>query len=161
MVSLKGKSNSLTIHLLDFGNNKQMTTWMPNSREYATCTYVDGSLVLFGGLNSEKMNDITIFDLRSWKWSSINFEIEDYVPETRYGHTAINYNSQIIIYGGYRRYITSFKVRDTYGDIVIFDTDSLKWDRPLCSGISTFRRHHTACIIGRHMIVHGGLDENS
>ena len=146
---------------IGFWKFKQMTSWMPNSREYATWTYIDGSLVLFGGLNNEKMNDITIFDLRSWKWQTVNFEVEDYVPETRYGHSAVSYNSKVIIYGGYRRYVTSFKVRDTYGDVAFFDTDTMKWDKPLWCGMMTFRRHHVATVIGRHMIVHGGLNENS
>lgn len=100
------------------------------SREYATCTYVDGSLVLFGGLNNEKMNDIAIFDFRYKKWTKLAFPKDQYVPETRYGHTAVRYNSKIIIYGGYRRYIESFKIRDAFGDVAIFCTDSMKWSAP-------------------------------
>lgn len=95
------------------------------------------------------------------KWTDIKFEKGQFVPETRYGHTAVNYNSKIYIYGGYRRYVESFKIRESYGDIAVFDTDSLKWSKPSWKGISSYRRHHTASIIGFHMVIHGGRDEKS
>ena len=103
---------------------------------------MDGSLVLFGGLSDYKMNDTVIFDFRNKKWTSVKFETGQYVPENRYGHTAVCYNSHVYIYGGYRRYIESFKTRDAFGDVAIFDTDNLAWYQPLCEGIGTYRRHH-------------------
>ena len=44
---------------------KKLKSIRIKSREYATWTYVDGCLVLFGGLNYEKMNEVSIFDFRT------------------------------------------------------------------------------------------------
>lgn len=85
----------------------------------------------------------------------------EYIPKPRYGHSAVSYKSFVIIYGGYRKFLSSIKVRDTYGDISYFNTDTMKWDKPICNGTTTFRRHHTAAILGNLMVIHGGLDEKS
>ena len=112
-----------------FWKQMQIESWSPNAREYSTWTFVDGSLVQFGGLNSKILNDTNILDFRTYKWTSINLEEEEYIPEPRYGHSAVAYGSYVIIYGGYRRFLSALKTRDTYGDISIFDTDTMKWDK--------------------------------
>ena len=103
---------------------------------------VDGSLVLFGGQNSQMLNDVNIFDLRTWKWTKVQTQSGVYAPEPRYGHSAVQYGANVIVYGGYRHFVKSFKVRDTYGDVAVFSTDTLSWDKPVTGGLFTFRRHH-------------------
>ena len=76
---------------------KKMNSIGLKAREYSSCTYVDGSLVVFAGLSYAKMNEISIFDFKTWKWESIKFEKEEFVPETRFGHSAVSYNSKIFI----------------------------------------------------------------
>ncbi|CAI2360431.1 unnamed protein product [Moneuplotes crassus] len=144
-----------------FWKQNTIDSWAPQSREYSTCTFVDGSLVQFGGLSTKMMNDVNIFDLRTFKWTHISFEKEEYVPEPRYGHSAICYGSLVVIYGGYRRFLKSLKLRDTHGDISYFCTDTLKWDKPICKGKTIFRRHHTAALMGHLMVVQGGINEKA
>ena len=144
-----------------FWKQAQLDSWSPKSREYSTCTFVDGSLVQFGGLNAKMLNDVNILDFRTWKWMPVKFDLKEYVPEPRYGHIAVSYKTYVVIHGGYRRFLASLKARDAYGDVAYFNTDTLKWDKPVCQGITTFRRHHTAAVVGKTMIIHGGLDEKS
>ena len=45
-------------HMIAFW--KKMNSIGLKAREYSSCTYVDGSLVVFGGLSYAKMNEISI-----------------------------------------------------------------------------------------------------
>jgi N-acetylneuraminic acid mutarotase len=120
--------------MIGFFRNVNIDSWAPKSREYSTCTFIDGSLVMFGGLNGTMMNDVNIFDLRAWKWTEVKYTQatkSNSVPEPRYGHSAVAYGSYVVVYGGYRRFISSFKVRDTYGDVSLFNTDTMKWEKPI------------------------------
>ena len=142
-------------------HKRQNFKWAPKSREHATCNYVDGCLILFGGLNSKMLNEVCIFNLQEQKWYKVKFEINQQQPEPRYGHSGVIYKSNLYIYGGYRRYNNSFKVRDTYGDMFVFSTKTLKWDKLNWNGLMTFRRHHIAEVVGGHMVIHGGIDHKS
>jgi len=136
-------------------------TWKPGSREQSTCVIIDGCLVLFGGLNGAMLNDVNVHNLQKHKWFKIKFQRNEQQPEPRYGHSAVAYKSKMYIFGGFRRYVESFKVRETYGDVYEFSTKTLKWDKINCSGILPFRRHHIAETIGKHMLIHGGIDQKS
>lgn len=144
-----------------YWHQKNKGTWVPQSREQAACVYVDGCIVLFGGLNGVMLNDINVLNLQKQKWYKVTFQRNEQQPEPRYGHSAVVYKSNIYIYGGYRRYVESFKVRETYGDVYEFNTDILKWDKLNCSGSLSFRRDHIAEVVGYHMLVHGGINHKS
>jgi hypothetical protein len=115
--------------MMGFFKNTPIESWAPKSREYSSCTFIDDKLVIFGGLNGDMMNDVNIFSLRRWKWTKVIYEINEYVPEPRYGHSAVQYENYVIVYGGYRRFVTGFKVRDTFGDVCLFNTKTLKWEK--------------------------------
>ena len=146
---------------LYYWHEKNVPTWSPNSREQAACVFTEGCIVLIGGLNGVMLQDINVFNIQKNRWFSVKFTRRDQQPEPRYGHTAVSYRSDIYLYGGYRRYVESFKERDTYGDVYQFWTDSLKWDKLNCNGEFTFRRNHIAMVIGKYMIVHGGINQKS
>ena len=116
---------------------------------------------MFGGLNGIMLNDTCIFNIQKWKWYYIKFERNEQQPEPRFGHSSVVYKSSVYVYGGYRRYNKSFKIRETYGDVYEFSTESLKWDKIRWSGQATFRRHHVAETIGKYMLIHGGIDHKS
>ena len=107
------------------------------------------------------LNDTWIFNIQKWKWYVLKFQRNEQQPEPRYGHSAIVHKTSVYIYGGYRRYNKSFKVRETYGDVYEFSTETLKWDKIRCSGQATFRRHHVAELIGKYMLIHGGINPKS
>jgi Rab9 effector protein with kelch motifs len=160
------ESDGLFTHLMQgppmyYWHRRDIDSWVPQSREQATCVLVEGWLVVFGGLNSVMLNDINIHNFQKRKWFRIPFKRDEQQPDARYGHSAVVFKSKIYIYGGYRRYIESFKVRETYGDVFEFSPKTLKWDKLNCNGILSFRRNHIAETIGKHMLVHGGIDHKS
>mgnify|MGYP002386127622 CR=1 FL=1 len=61
---------------------------------------IGDKLYLFGGLSQtqEYLNDLHILDLSSMNWSQPKISGKPPVP--RESHTAIVYNSKIVIYGG-------------------------------------------------------------
>lgn len=142
-------------------NSPNYYRWAPKSREHATWNYIDNCLIMFGGLNSKMLNDVWILNLEEFKWYEVKFDTTEQQPEPRYGHSAVIYKSKLYIYGGYRKYNKSFKIRDTFGDVYSFSTTTLKWDKLNWNGFLTFRRHHIAQVIGHHMLVHGGIDHQS
>jgi len=52
------------------------------------------------------------------------------VPNERHSHTAnaIPGTSKILIFGGFKRYNDNFKMRECYGDVLLYDTITNGWD---------------------------------
>ena len=42
---------------------------------------------------------------------------------------AIPGTTKFLVFGGFKRYNESFKSRESYGDVLIYDTDQLVWDQ--------------------------------
>lgn len=63
---------------------------------------VSGNLMyVFGGKsnNGLKLNDLWAFNLQSHSWSQIT-PVDDELPETRSGHSAVVYDKIMVIFGG-------------------------------------------------------------
>lgn len=87
---------------------------------------------MFGGMSDQAMADVNTLNPVSWSWQEIKFSkgIWDVVPNEWYCHstTAIPGTSKILVFGGFKRYNESFKMRECYGDVLIFDTLTCSWD---------------------------------
>lgn len=129
----------------------------PNARNQFSITLIDNSLYLFGGINSERLSDMWICNLKDFKWKSISLD-EDDSPVPRAGHSAIAFKKDIYIYGGStpREY---FKPRE---EILIFSPSMNKFysEKPNNKNDIYWRRNHVAVRVGTSMFVHGGIDEN-
>lgn len=56
-------------------------------------------LYIFGGTNCDKkFDDLWSFDLKNLKWTHLNPTGTN--PDSRYGHSIINYKGKLIIFGG-------------------------------------------------------------
>jgi N-acetylneuraminic acid mutarotase len=73
------------------------------------------TMYVFGGKsdNSHKLNDLWAFDMQSHSWSQVN-PVDDEMPETRSGHSAIIYHKIMIIFGGI------FEVTRELNDVLAF-----------------------------------------
>ena len=93
--------------------------------------------------------------LDKFKW---NIVIPNEEPLARYGHTAVLFRKEIYIYGGV--------ADNTYigrEDIVIYDTEKKKYkleEKTVNKLHFKWRRNHTADVIGNHMVVYGGIDDD-
>ncbi|KAF9431789.1 hypothetical protein BGZ76_011698 [Entomortierella beljakovae] len=97
-------------------------------------TRVDQKLYLFGG-GGHVTNDLHVLDLTTLAWDCVL--AKDGVPPTkRYGHTAVLWNQNIIIFG-------------------------VTWSRPDIRGEVPARYLHSATVYNNKMYVYGGFAKNS
>lgn len=71
---------------------------------------------------------------------------------------AIPGTSKFLVFGGFKRYNESFKSWESYGDVLIFDVDTLVWDQVNTHGLFHQWRGHVSTFIGKHVLVHGGFN---
>jgi Galactose oxidase, central domain len=71
----------------------------------------------------------------------------------------IPYDKKLVVFGGAGGYLTAIKMRMSYNDVHIFDTDTETWlKEPEIEGAPSKRTNHTASILGGIMLVHGGYN---
>ncbi|GJZ49806.1 Rab9 effector protein with kelch motifs-like protein [Tanacetum coccineum] len=101
----------------------------PTPRESHTATMIGHDrLVIFGGSgegDANYLNDLHILDLKTMRWSSP--EPQGDIPVPRDSHSAVTVDNKIFVYGGDcgDRY---------YGDVDVFNVDTLTWSRVYVSG---------------------------
>ncbi|KAG0378005.1 hypothetical protein BGX24_004979 [Mortierella sp. AD032] len=116
-------------------------------------TRVDQKLYLFGG-GGHVTNDLHVLDLVTMHWDCI--VAKDGVPPTkRYGHTAVLWNQNIIIFGGANEYT------DYRDDVIMFSLQTRTWSRPEIRGEVPARYLHSATVYRNKMYVYGGFAKNS
>jgi len=64
----------------------------------------------------------------------------------------------LVVVGGSKHYNKVSGKRDCLNDVLIYNPPSSQWTELQCSGaMFEQRRHHVACVVGLHLIVHGGI----
>jgi hypothetical protein len=134
----------------------------PNSRSQSTMIYHPNSrkFFLFGGLNSERYNDMWTCeynnDTNNFLWTKLKPKGE--IPMTRNGHTAVLYRNEMFIFGGTLEDEKVYKIKE---DVLIYDVIANKFLIETCFNKKElkWRRNHIAESIGNHMLIYGGIDE--
>ncbi|KAI8599990.1 hypothetical protein EDD21DRAFT_145749 [Dissophora ornata] len=116
-------------------------------------TRVDQKLYLFGG-GGHVTNDLHVLDLVTMNWDCVLAK-EGVPPTKRYGHTAVLWNQNIIVFGGSNEYT---EYRD---DVVVFSLQTKTWSRPEIRGEVPARYLHSATVYKNRMYVYGGFAKNS
>ena len=71
----------------------------------------------------------------------------------------VPYDKKLVVFGGAGTYISSIKMRLSFNDVQIFDTEQEKWLRePEIEGAPRKRMNHAAAMFGGIMIIHGGAN---
>lgn len=69
------------------------------------------------------------------------------------------YDRQLVVFGGAGGYVTAIKMRLSFNDVQIYDTDLEQWLKPPeIEGAPRKRMSHSASIMGGFMLVHGGYN---
>eukprot|EP00347_Sterkiella_histriomuscorum_P011091 403373787 len=81
------------------------------------------SMVIFGGrdVESNKLNDIWVFNFTTYQWESINITDDELKPLARSGHTACLYKDMMLIFGGVH------EVTKELDDMMLFDFRNRRW----------------------------------
>lgn len=134
--------------------------WKPETRQEATLTSIEGKLYLIGGVSRSINHDVNMLNPLSNRWEKLRPSGVE--PDPRFGHSALEYKSKIIVFGGGTNFNTVHKFRECLNGIKVFYPNPSRWDYLKTSGtyIST-RKYHSAAIIGKHMFVYGGLNQKN
>lgn len=131
----------------------------PEAREGATMNIINNSIILFGGLSCRLNHTIYTHSLTTNYWNKIL--TSDIEP--RYGHSALTSGNNIIVFAGGTQPDVSIKGRQCLNTVKILRTSIMQWQLLITHGaVLQTRRYHVAALIGKHMFIHGGLnDKNS
>ncbi|XP_049939658.1 kelch domain-containing protein 3 isoform X1 [Schistocerca serialis cubense] len=102
--------------------------------------------------------DVHILNTGNYRWHALptpeyNDVTKITVPYQRYGHTAVEHEQKIYIWGGRNDEAACNR-------LFCFNPDNLTWSSPKVSGmIPAARDGHSACVINNQMFVFGGFEE--
>jgi N-acetylneuraminic acid mutarotase len=129
------------------------------TREGATLVKHASGLILFGGLNRQKHNEVHQFSLTNLEWKSLSTL---YTPKERSGHSAVSYKHKMIVYGGCGDYSSRSAQRRCDKKVNILSLKNFKWQVFDGKGHQPRgRRNHAACRLGKFLVVVGGIDKFS
>lgn len=143
-----------------FWSKVEIFGWKPETRQHATLTQCQNKLFLLGGVSRSIISDVNVFNIGLKKWEKTpTIGVE---TEPRFGHTVVEYNKKLIVFGGGTDFNSIHKVRECLNGVKSFNTDNKEWLNVRCEGnfIGT-RKHHCAAIVGKHMIIQGGLNQRN
>lgn len=134
--------------------------WKPETRQEATLTPLETKLYLIGGVSRSINHDINVSLPFNGRWEKLYPGGVE--PDPRFGHSALEYKGQIIVFGGGTNFNTVHKLRECLNGIKIFHPGRNVWEYLKTSGtyIST-RKYHSASIVGKHMFIYGGLNQKN
>ncbi|CAD8088588.1 unnamed protein product [Paramecium primaurelia] len=157
---------------------KLQHTWVPTIRENTMAADFQKKIYMFGGIGSEVMGDLIEYEIQTSKFREIKQNGD--IPLNRYGHclhsigypitlsTQFTYDNQqytqingkqLIMYGGEMQFNSALKLRENLSDTRIFDLETETWQllKPNIENIPESRRSFGSCIVGKGLIVMGGI----
>ena len=82
------------------GKNLNYSKNKPKSRSQASCLIYENIMLIFGGWNSQGLDDLWLCDIGdNYSWVLVN-PIGKIVPAGRFGHSAVIYKKNVYFYGG-------------------------------------------------------------
>lgn len=143
-----------------FWNKVEVAGWKPETRQQATLTCAQSKLFLLGGVSRSISSDVNSFHPSYKKWEKLSTTGVE--AEPRFGHTTVEYKNKLYVFGGGTDFNSIHKLRECLNGVKSFNTDTKEWANVKCEGsfIGT-RKHHCAGIIGKHMFIHGGLNQRN
>ncbi|KAK5577627.1 hypothetical protein RB653_002570 [Dictyostelium firmibasis] len=126
---------------------------------YGECLYLFGGIGIDSNSNESIVNnDLYEYNTVTDEWKLIVHSNEStFIPEKRWGHSAVVYNDHMVIFGGMGQSVTF------YPTILLFNFKSKLWSRvtvrnTMQSQIPRGRQYHTCSIINDKLYILGGYD---
>ena len=118
-------------------------------------------MILYGGLSREVLGDTVLLDPIKLKAINCVLKPDMCMVNKRFGHTAVEWNKKMIVFGGEHEFNKYSGLRICLNDVNMFSPENLEWKNIKTSGVIETRRYHCAAMVGKHMLVHGGLNAQS
>lgn len=134
--------------------------WKPETRQEASLTQINGKLILIGGISRSISKDVNLFSVEEKTWQKASYFGE--VNEPRFGHSAVKYEENVIIYGGGTNFDSKHQLRECLNGVHMFSPSLFKWEYVKTHGTYLpARKYHSANIIGAHMFIYGGMNQKN
>ena len=132
----------------------------PEAREGATLTPIHQKLILTGGASRSIFNDIWVLYALNPQWTQAR--PPGPLSEPRMGHSAVTYKQEILLFGGVTAYNRVSQTRECVNTIRCLNPSTMEWKAKVATGEAVvMRRYHSAAVVGKHMLVYGGLSEKN
>ena len=140
----------------------------PETREGATLTKVavkrsvtgvEERVYLFGGLSRDLLSSLSYYIYSPTGTLLHKCADDEDDRRKRYGHAACCWENMLLVVGGSKHYNKETKRRDCLNDVMVFNPSDSHWTELEHTGISfEGRRYHSACMVGKSLIVYGGMN---
>ena len=139
-------------------NEVELSTWKPETRQGGTLTLCGGQLHLIGGISKIIHSQTVIYHPMTKKWE----KIETRGSQARYGHTTIEYDRNLIVFGGGTEYNQANKLRECINGIYQYHSNISEWHPLENKGVHISpRKFHAGCLIGKQFFIYGGLNNKN
>ena len=143
-----------------FWNKIDIQGWKPETRQQATLTAVQNKFYLIGGVSRSINSEVNSFFSSYKRWEKISATGVE--AEPRFGHSTVEYRKKLYVFGGGTDFNSIHKLRECLNGVKSFNTETNEWANVKCEGsYITTRKHHCAGILGKHMYIHGGLNQKN
>ena len=135
-------------------------SWRPETREGAAMATVGEKVYLYGGASRSIYSDLWVLHSLYPRW--VKTQPAGLPAESRMGHSLLPHQGSLITFGGVTAYNRGAQHRECLNSVKLLRTDGLQWCLVEPTGVLvSMRRYHCAAIVGKHMLVHGGLNEKN
>lgn len=130
--------------------------WKPECREGQSCLIANDQIVLLGGHNNYPISRLSYFNIYSSEWT----KGPDSDLKRTYHSATLYRQSYLILFGGMGTYNSHYKTRECLNSCVLYTAtnNTLRNIKISNEVIVEPRRQHSACIIGKFMLVYGGVN---
>lgn len=148
----KNEKEGVKFHIFPLKKGEECRTYGNNTircRAGHTCNIIGSRLFIIGGSNGEKFHkNVLCYDFSTDIWSEPLFPDNQFI-EPRYGHTTVDFEKRLYIYGG--KNVDGKMI----SNIVCFNYTSNMCETIEVSG-PLGRYHHACAVSGEHMYISGG-----
>jgi len=135
----------------------------PEVREGACMTACCGALYLYGGLSKTVLSDLYVLRADFTAWELVH--ISGLEPEARYGHSMSESHSQLVVFGGALSANPKTQIRECFNTVRLLEPtekSQATWSQlPARGHIVEMRRYHSGSVVGRHLLVVGGMNQKN
>jgi len=137
--------------------NRESGSWKPDASEGQTITNIGDVLITYGGIGNKVTNILASYNPVKDTWAKIDAR-GDIPLRGRHGHSACQFEGNLIIFGGELKFNEELKFRECSNDMYIFSLERKQWKWNKTEGkIIEPRRNHSAVIHNKQMFVYGGV----
>lgn len=122
-----------------------------------------GALYLYGGLSKTVLCDLYVMkaDFTAWEPARVS----GLETEARYGHSMSENRSELVIFGGALSANPKTQIRECFNTVRVLEPKGrgeVVWSQLTTRGhIVEMRRYHSGSVVGRHLLVVGGMNQKN